>query len=510
MYLLKFILAYLYNFSVLIGRQGFLVILFCSLCYAGQSQSSDRRLQGLEEEIALLMTKYQAVGLSVSVVEKNQVVYVQGFGHRDISNKLPVDIHTTFGIASCTKAFTAALLGILASEDKISLLDPPSDYIPQFQFYNNQMNNLIAIEDLLSHKSGLGQLDASLILFPEKDRRKIAARLKYLKPEGAIKNSWIYSNMGYTLAGTIVEQVAQQSWESYLRQTLLEPLEMDQTYTALERASYGKNASVGYGLIKGEIQSVTLEKYDGYSPAGGIISSAVDMAHWMMAWLNKGRYKGRQIIPQSFIQQATHIQNIRPNQPEENVFLFGEGWGWRMESSYGNYKVYHGGNSPGFSSLVLTFPYKQLGITVLTNQENSILPYVIADLIKNRMFNQPRVDIQDYPVSVEEVYQGGKIKKGWNQSKLPSHTIASFTGQYAHPGYGTLEIKAVEDQLLLHFPTYTFILEHLHYNTFVMKSSQETLSFNPEFKVQFRTDYLGQISELDIPLQSEPVKFVKE
>lgn len=71
------------------------------------------------------------------------------------------------------------------------------------------MKDLIKIEDLLSHKSDFGSLDGSLILFPENDKLKTFERLKYLKPNGKINDSWIYSNKGYTIAGTIVEEITQ-------------------------------------------------------------------------------------------------------------------------------------------------------------------------------------------------------------------------------------------------------------------------------------------------------------
>ena len=175
-------------------------------------QKNDNRLIDLEQEIESLIKSYNAVGLSVSVVEENEVLYAKGFGYRDLEKKLPVDKNTSFPIASCTKAFTASLLGILASENKFSLKDKPSYHIPNIQFYNERMNNLVTVEDLLSHKSGLGEINGTLVLFPENDRMKIIKKLKYIKPEGEVKDSWIYSNMGYTIAGTIVEQITNESW----------------------------------------------------------------------------------------------------------------------------------------------------------------------------------------------------------------------------------------------------------------------------------------------------------
>tara|TARA_R110002096_G_scaffold153285_8_gene316999 strand:- start:863 stop:1735 length:873 start_codon:yes stop_codon:yes gene_type:complete len=264
------------------------ISLISNLTYA---QSSDSRLNGLEQEIESLIKIYNAVGLSVSIVEGSEVLYSKGFGHRDLEKKLPVNKNTAFPIASSSKAFTASLLGVLEFENKISLKDKPSLYIPKMQFYTNEMDNQITIEDLLSHKSGLGNLNGTLVLFPENDRLKIMEKLKYITPEGRVKDSWIYSNMGYTIAGTIVEQVTNETWEQNIHDKILIPLEMSSSFTDFENMKSSNNFSYGYGLSSGQIKKVLYETLYDYSPAGGVKSTSDDLANWMIAWLNNGKFK---------------------------------------------------------------------------------------------------------------------------------------------------------------------------------------------------------------------------
>ena len=187
-------------------------------------QENENRLNGIDQEIETLLNSYKAVGLSISVVKNNQIVYSKGFGYRDLENNLPVNENTIFPIASSSKAFTASLLGLLDFEGKISLKDKPSLHIPKLEFYNSDMDNLITIEDLLSHKSGLGEINGTLVLFPERSKLEVIKKLKYIKPEGKPKDSWIYSNMGYTIAGTIVEEVTGESWEDNLKKNIFNPL----------------------------------------------------------------------------------------------------------------------------------------------------------------------------------------------------------------------------------------------------------------------------------------------
>ncbi|MGJ8685686.1 MAG: serine hydrolase [Nonlabens sp.] len=474
-------------------------------------QEIENRLNGIDQEIETLLNSYKAVGLSVSVVKNNEIIYSKGFGYRDLEKKLPVNENTVFPIASCSKAFTASLIGILDFENKISLKDKPSLHIPKIEFYNSDMDNLITIEDLLSHRSGLGDLNGTLVLFPEKSSLEVIPKLKYIKPEGNVKDSWIYSNMGYTVAGSIIEEVTDKSWQENLAEKIFIPLRMVNTYTDLESMKETNNFSFGYGLSNGKTKKVLYENYYNYKPAGGVRSTSKDLANWMMTWLNKGKFNGENILPKKFVQNATTIHNIRPNENEENAFLFGDGLGWRMESSSGKYKVYHGGNTSGFSTLILTYPFEKLGITVLTNQTNSILPYIIADVIKNRMLGLQKTDLKDYPVSVIDIYMPSEINKDVNPEKKPSHSLSSFIGFYSNKGYGTIEIAIKNGNLLASYPRHEFFLEHLYYNVFVMKPKREISQvMNPEFAINFKTNNSGEISSFIINLQSNPVEFTKE
>jgi len=192
-------------------------------------------------------------------------------------------------------------MGILANEKKLILKDRPSKHLPNFEFYSPTMNQLITIEDLLSHKSGIGSQGVSQEMFPTHDKLKMVQRLRYLKPQAEIKNSWKYSNIGYTLVGAISEQVTGKTWDTNISQKILEPLEMSRSCTSLETLQKNDNYALGYGMLKGKIEAVAFQKYYAFTPAGALKSSAEEMSHWMRVWLNKGKYKGKQVLPESYI-----------------------------------------------------------------------------------------------------------------------------------------------------------------------------------------------------------------
>ena len=194
-------------------------------------QKDDNRLNGLKEEIESLKSMYNAVGVAVAVVENGSIIYSEGFGFRNRELKLKMNAETLLPIGSATKSFTGSILGILEDDGKLSIHDKPSTYIPNLKFYNDRMDNLITIQDLLCHKSGMGNFDGSNTFFPTKNPSEFVPRLKHLKPNGEIKNSFHYSNAGFGLSGLIIENVSNESWESSIYTNLFKPLEMNRSVT---------------------------------------------------------------------------------------------------------------------------------------------------------------------------------------------------------------------------------------------------------------------------------------
>ncbi|MEO1514320.1 MAG: serine hydrolase [Bacteroidota bacterium] len=462
--------------------------------------------EGMEGEINLLLERYQAVGLSVAVVKGEDVLYSVGFGHRDSDRKLPVTANTVFPIGSITKSFTGTLLGIAESEQRLSLKDKPALYLPQFQFYNDNMNDLIAIEDLLSHRSGIGNQGTSEVFFPNDDKLTVVQRLRYLPPQDEVKNSFSYSNMGYTLAGAVLEQCSKQSWEQNLEERLIGPLQMSNTFTSLDKTKATENFALGYGIHQGAVEKTAYQRFYSQAPAGAIKSSVNDLSHWMIAWLNQGQFAGRQVIPEAYIRKATSLQNVKEESYEKDSFLNGEGFGWRLRASYGHFRVGHGGNTTGFSSITYLFPFEKLGIVVLCNQDNSYLPYMVADLIVRKMLGQ--APMAEYPVVVNDLYRPDPESSGYNEAKMPTHAPEAFVGAYEAEGYGSIEVVEEGEALFAVFPTYRLRLEHRHYNQFYLEGTKDfDNTFDPGFAVEFVVDREGKIEALEIHSQREPVVF---
>ncbi|MFT3920143.1 serine hydrolase [Cloacibacterium sp.] len=479
-----------------------LILIFANLNFA---QLPKENLKGLDSEIEKIMTDYKAVGLSVAIVKNDKVIYSKGFGYRNLENKLPVTPQTIFGIGSNTKAFTAALIGILEKDDKLKLNEKPSKYIPHLEFSTDKMNNIITVEDLLDHRSGLGSLDGSYILFPAENRLQLLNKLPYLKQNAEPKDSWRYSNFGYIVLGAIIEQVSQKSWDDIIKEKLLNPLKMDNSNTSINEMLKQKDFSYPYGMYNGNPEKIQFQIPNNDKPGAAINSSANDMTNWLKMWLNYGKFDGIDILTKDFARNAMSaralINGNPPVEPEQKNYLFGYGYGWNTKIFKGHFKVDHGGSVSGFSSNVVLFPAENFGIVVLSNQQNSDLPYTIANMISIRMLGLDESKPYKYEKEVYDVYKPVAIKS-INQQFKPTHTLDDYCGEYSNKGYGTIKITQEDGNLFAIFPTFKFVLEHQKYDSFVSRLINEVpQQMNPEFDFKFNLGYNGEVKELVMDLQ---------
>lgn len=150
---------------------------------------TDQRLKGLDTFALRLLKEWDAPGVTIAVVEKNKVIYTGGFGYRDYEKKLPVTENTLFAIGSCTKAFTASILGILEKEGKISLDKPVRDYLPELVFKNDYTNKHATLRDMMCHRTGLPRHDYSWY-GSTASRNELLARVQYQEPSFELREKY--------------------------------------------------------------------------------------------------------------------------------------------------------------------------------------------------------------------------------------------------------------------------------------------------------------------------------
>ena len=260
----------------------------------------------------------------------------------------------------------------------------------------------------------------------------------------------------------------------------------------------------------------------GMGPAGSINSSVNEMSNWLITWINGGKFKDKQVLSATYIREAISPQMIVSNTLPDNEFpdmhLSNYGYGWIVSSYKGHYRVEHGGNINGFSANVAFFPMDSIGIVVLANQNGSSIPGIVRNEISDRLLNVQKTDwntIQKEKVdkAKKQAEEAQKASQS-NQKKntKPSHLLVEFTGDYSHPGYGSVEVKLLNDSLFAVTPYENIWLQHYHYNVFslvgVVNGKVDTAAISP-FKFNFRTNVMGKISSLSFQPEStlEPLEF---
>ena len=211
-----------------------------------QKQKPDNRFEGLDSELNKVLETWNAAGFAVAVVEKDKIIYSKGFGYKDYENKIPVTPNTLFAIGSSSKAFTSGLLGVLREEGKLSFDDSPIKHIPELRFYNSEMNNLITIKDIMTHRTGLPRHDLSWYFFTTQSRDSLMQRIQYQEPFAKVRAQWYYNNFMFLTQGVIAERITGKSWEENLQEKFFDPLEMKTSNAVIDGLKNGKDASFGY------------------------------------------------------------------------------------------------------------------------------------------------------------------------------------------------------------------------------------------------------------------------
>ena len=155
--------------------------LFFSISLKKVFGQNDDRLKGLDNELNKVLKSLKETGFAVAIVEKDKMIYAKGFGYRDHENKILNDENTLFAIGSCTKAFTSSILGVLRGQGKLNFEDSPIDHVKELRFYNGNLNEIISIRDLMSHRTGIPRHDFSWYFFPTFSKDSLIKRISLNK-----------------------------------------------------------------------------------------------------------------------------------------------------------------------------------------------------------------------------------------------------------------------------------------------------------------------------------------
>lgn len=454
----------------------FLLSLF-SLMAIGQ-KSHHVNLKKLDQYFAKMVEDWDVPSASIGIVKDGELVFRGNYGVKEIGKKDKPDAGTNYAIASNSKAFTSAILGMLVDEGKLKWDDKVRKYLPYFALYDSWVSENTTIRDLLSHRVGLGTFSGDVIWYKsDLTSEEIVKRVKYIPPAYKFRAGYGYSNVMYIAAGEVIKAVTGKTWAENVNDRIFKPLGMDRTVTNPDKLENIGNYATPHGREDEKNIPIDWVNWEEIGALGGVISNVEDLSKWVILNLNNGVYKGDTLFSKNVRNTVWTPHNnhrvdlTKPNDFNRHFNAYGLGWG--LSDYHGNLKVGHTGGYDGMITAITLIPDENLGVIVLTNGMKS--PIMAATYYAlDRFLGLPVIDWSSKMLSEKNKNQVKDTritsrKKKRRMNTKPSLELKKYTGVYKSDIYGDIIVSEKLDKLHLdfeHSPDLAATLSHWHYNTF--------------------------------------------
>lgn len=452
------------------------------------------------------LATFNVPGVAVAVIKDGKVIHSKGYGVRSIKTNQKVDENTLFGVASNTKAITAAALGILVDEKKITWDTKVTDVIPEFKMYDPYVTSEFTVRDLLTHRSGLGLGAGDLMIWPDSStvtKSQLIHNLRYLKPVSSFRTKYDYDNLLYIVAGDVVARVSGITYEDFIETRIIKPLGMNKTAASWYRLKDKSNVIDGHAPYEGKLLPVGLSFGEVANAAGGIYSSVTDMSKWVIAMLNGGKYGEN--LDKKLFSPAVHKELWTPQTliAGGNPASFSSyGLGWFLSNVNGNFQATHTGGLSGIVTQVTILPDLKLGIIVLTNQQSGAAFNAITNSIKDGYLNikgQDRIKTYNDNRLRNEKQADEIVAKTWadiaaaQKANSAKPEVKNFYGTFKDAWFGDVTVSEVNGKM--HFqaknaPKLRGDLTYYKGNTFIVKWYDRSL--DADAFVNFSLDNNGK------------------
>ena len=480
--------------------------------------------------------QWQIPGLSMAIIHNGDLVLSEGFGVKEKGTADKVTDTTIFHIGSMTKAFTATLIASLVDEGKLSWDDTVKHILPDFDWYDDSVEAVMQVHDLLTHSTGLVAQAGTYIPNLGYGRDDIYRMFRYIPPVYPFREKFAYNNITFIIAARIIEKVTGMSWEENIRERIFGPLGMDSSvpdadgylaagdrastahYFGYSRGKNGGRGSIYVTPLHGEERALHWVNVIG--PAGSISSTAGDMAKWVRFHLLEGKTV-RMVDPQdwntSFPADSSASAEFFPEMGNRLVSGFRcypyadtlqlisqaqmrflhtgtvpvrkdstmtreYGYCWYVEQNDRYKVIYHTGTTWGFTGVCGFVPDMDLGIVILCNSEVS--EYARLGLMRRVIdLYLPGDTLRDW--SSEGLEQWFADKKKGGRRSVPCTIRRSnatpvperLTGTYVKPApFGNAEVSLKNGKLYLTIGPegWTHRLDHHKGNEFWLRSDGHT------------------------------------
>ncbi|HEY9787723.1 MAG TPA: serine hydrolase [Candidatus Obscuribacterales bacterium] len=437
-------------------------------------------LAGLDAYVEKVMKEVGVPGMAIAVVKDDGIVLKKGYGIRKLGALETVNENTIFSIGSTTKAFTAALAGILVDEGKMQWDGRVADYLKGFELYDPYVTREVTMRDLLSHRTGLPQTDLMWHASPF-TRKDILYRIRFQKPSHGFRAKYDYQNVMYLAAGEAEAAVSGKKWDDLLAERILVPLNMKSSTSRLEDLKEQDNVASPHSLIDEKLTVIKPRNIDNIGPAGSILSNVSDMSQWIRLLLDEGKLGDRQLISGGSVRELMSpvihmsapelINKIDADYCQDYEYALG----WVAQIVHGHKVLWHTGGIDGMRSFVGLLPEKKAGFVILSNTDafdqcHTIgLGYRLFDILLGLperdwagiLLKERKSQMQSASQQGNQSFQGRAAKTH------PSLAMDQYCGKFRHPVYGDIDVSLAGGHLVLNFGSQRIAdLAHWHFDTF--------------------------------------------
>lgn len=493
------------------------LLLFIAFQLNGQTKTNIN-LQQLDEYYAKMVKDWDLPGATIGIVKEGELVFSGNYGVLEIGKKDKPDENTLYAIASNSKAFTSAIIGMLVQEGKLNWNDKVKKYLPYFELYDPWVSNEITIRDILSHRVGLGTFSGDVIWYKsDLTSEEIIRRARYIPKAYSFRAGYGYSNLMYITAGEIIKKVTGKNWSENVKERILKPLKMDRSITTPQDLTSLGNYATPHGRENDINIPIEWEDWEEIGATGGLISSVSDIAKWMIFNLNHGIHNKDTLLTKETRNLVwTPHNNFRVDHTKKNDFerhFSSYGLGWGLSDYHGKLRVGHTGGFDGMITAITLIPDEKLGVVVLTNGMKS--PIMAATYKALDMF----LGVESKDWSTEILNRRNKYEKkdsrisDRKQKRVlntePSLALKKYTGVYKSDIYGEIKITLDNHQLILEFehsPDLSAILTHWHYDVWKINWDQKHAWFSFG-TVKFNIDNNMDVKGLDFDVPNDDIFF---
>lgn len=460
----------------------------------------------IEQIVTKAMKEFNVPGIAVGIIKDGKVIHAKGYGVRDIGKRGKVNEETLFSIASTGKSFTAVALALLVDEGKISWKDKVIDHIPDFRMNDPWVTREFTLKDLLVHNSGLGVGAGDLMLFPSQafSRTEIISNLRHLKPVSSFRTKYDYDNLLYIVAGEVIASVSGKTYEEFIDQHILKPLNMAHCSAQPEYMKDHKNIAQPHIFEDGKLQAIEGNLIPGqktvFAAAGGMLCSVKSILKWHNMHLNGGKLPNGDIFLSEKQQKFTMTpQTITPVSPYSHKW-FGTnfssyGLGWQLNDIYGEKMAHHSGGLHGMLTINAMIPNLKLGVAVYTNQQSGVARIAIMNQIMDAYLTHQKTDwIERFKKIMQQ--RDDMVKKALPDLSIaayvPTGSILRYEGDYKDSWFGKVEITSSTGGLYFKSDRSERLRGRMvpfKSDIFIVRWDDRT--FNADAYVKFTTDYTG-------------------